>query len=159
MKTNKLWSLMMMLTLVLGTAIAFSSCSKDDDNDNNASGNCIVVNGIKAGIASCRFVSNRLEFTIQDGVWEGEIEVEPVSGDFKNGVMKVEIEGGMEKLLDGSGECGFYFNNAPCTINMTNNTISFSATSLTGTLKQSGLGKIPTTATINYNGILVKSSK
>lgn len=31
MKTNKLWSFMMMLVLVLGTAIAISSCDKDDD--------------------------------------------------------------------------------------------------------------------------------
>lgn len=32
MKTNKFWSLFVMLVLVLGSAVAFSSCSKDDDN-------------------------------------------------------------------------------------------------------------------------------
>lgn len=31
MKTNKLWSIMMMLVVVLGTAIALSSCGSDDD--------------------------------------------------------------------------------------------------------------------------------
>lgn len=35
MKKNNLWSILMMFILVLGTAIAFSSCSKSDDDDNN----------------------------------------------------------------------------------------------------------------------------
>ena len=35
MKTNKLWSIMMMLILVLGTAIALSSCSKDEEEESN----------------------------------------------------------------------------------------------------------------------------
>ena len=34
MKTNKLWNILMMLTLVLGTTISFSSCGSDDDDDN-----------------------------------------------------------------------------------------------------------------------------
>ena len=45
MKTNKLWSIMMMLILVLGTAIALSSCSKDDDNIGDGGNNTTLLVG------------------------------------------------------------------------------------------------------------------
>lgn len=36
---NKIWNILMMLVLILGTAILFSSCGKDDESDNNNGGN------------------------------------------------------------------------------------------------------------------------
>lgn len=45
MKTNKVWSILMMLMIVLGTTISFSSCGSGDDNDGTGTGNNGTGNG------------------------------------------------------------------------------------------------------------------
>lgn len=47
MKTNKLWSIIMMLVLVLGTVISFSSCNKDDEEENGNNSNFYKIDGKK----------------------------------------------------------------------------------------------------------------
>lgn len=73
MKTNKLWSILMMLTLVLGTTISFSSCSGDDDDSPSGGGSksgggasASSVPGSYTGITSDRIKSLNAIFT-EDG--------------------------------------------------------------------------------------------
>lgn len=102
MKTNKLWSIIMMLVLVLGTVISFSSCNNDDDeeeNENNS--NFYIIDGKKYSADLLEVFNDGDEYGFVLISKSTDIELEfGVDALGKNVDCGIEIEDGGEEFED-----------------------------------------------------------
>lgn len=162
----------MMFTLVLGTAIAFSSCSKDDDKKGGGdvgkevgNANSVTINGKSHDILECFCYEDdtkgsEVVFYFKDDELEGAVEVEfdglIPSGDTQAAELEIEY-GYWNDDSEGGDDYEGKIKNVPCNIKVSDGKCTFKASNVKVNIKrEDGTESFEATVSVNYSGSVKK---